>query len=199
MAVSGKTASPHQIPYFLGTDTPPDMAAVTKAIADQVHARLNAIALSQLVTGGEANDGKLVIVKDGAAAYAAMKGDATIADDGTLTIGAGKVGTDALAAEAVTGAELAPSAVTRSKIAAGMLKTFRSAQIGLFAENASVDFPVVWNEPFPDAAYTYSVTLESKEGQADWIVVERVAKQIKVRLNAIKPGNFFIHATAIHD
>lgn len=38
MAVSGKTAAPYEIPYFLGTDKPPDMAAVTKAIADRVHA-----------------------------------------------------------------------------------------------------------------------------------------------------------------
>jgi hypothetical protein len=40
MAVSGKTAAPHEIPYFLGTDKPPDMAAVTKAIADRLQLRL---------------------------------------------------------------------------------------------------------------------------------------------------------------
>jgi hypothetical protein len=46
MAVSGKTAAPQEIPYYLGTDKPPDMAAVTKAMADQVHARLNALGLA---------------------------------------------------------------------------------------------------------------------------------------------------------
>lgn len=38
MAVSGKTAAPHEIPYYLGTDAPPDMAVVTKALADRNHA-----------------------------------------------------------------------------------------------------------------------------------------------------------------
>jgi hypothetical protein len=54
MAVSGKTAAPHEIPYFLGTDKPPDMAAVTKAIADRVHARLNETVISGIVTGAGA-------------------------------------------------------------------------------------------------------------------------------------------------
>jgi hypothetical protein len=38
MAVSGKTAAPFEIPYFLSTDHPPDMGAVTKAMAERLHA-----------------------------------------------------------------------------------------------------------------------------------------------------------------
>jgi hypothetical protein len=38
MAVSGKTAAPYEIPYFLETDKPPDMGAVTQAQAERVHA-----------------------------------------------------------------------------------------------------------------------------------------------------------------
>jgi hypothetical protein len=38
MAVSGKTKAPYEIPYFLDTDKPPDMAAVTKALADKLDA-----------------------------------------------------------------------------------------------------------------------------------------------------------------
>ena len=47
MAVSGKTAAPHEIPYYLGTDKPPDMAAVTKAMADRLHLRLPTAGLVQ--------------------------------------------------------------------------------------------------------------------------------------------------------
>ena len=60
MTVTGKTAT-YQIPYFLGTDKPPDMAAVTKAISDRIEALL------------------------------AKGGDVSIAADGTVTIGAAKV------------------------------------------------------------------------------------------------------------
>jgi hypothetical protein len=60
MAVSGKTTT-YQVPYFLETDKPPDMGAVTKAIAERVEALL------------------------------AKGGDVTIAADGTETIGDGKV------------------------------------------------------------------------------------------------------------
>lgn len=48
MAVSGKTAAPWEQPYFLGTDKPPDMAAVTKAGADKTHANLATVAAAVL-------------------------------------------------------------------------------------------------------------------------------------------------------
>ena len=108
MAVSGKTAAPHEIPYFLGTDKPPDMAAGTKAIADRVHARLGAVDLSQLVAGTE-NNGKLVVVNSGAAAYKAMSGDVTMDSAGVATIGAKKVTTAKLNDAAVTDAKLGES------------------------------------------------------------------------------------------
>lgn len=86
MAISGKT-TPDEIPYLLSNDKPPDMAAATKAQADRVQA---------LLPSGTKSDGRLVIVNSGAAAYMAMKGDATLAADGTLTIGAGKVSDEKL-------------------------------------------------------------------------------------------------------
>lgn len=79
MAVSGKTAAPHEIPYFLDTDKPPDMAAVTKAMADR---------LQLLLPSGTKSDGRIVVVESGAPAYKAMSGDATIDKTGTLTIAA---------------------------------------------------------------------------------------------------------------
>ncbi|HUB99264.1 MAG TPA: hypothetical protein VMS11_05515 [Solirubrobacterales bacterium] len=115
MAVSGKTAAPHEIPYFLGTDKPPDMAAGTKAIADRVHARLGAVDLSQLVAGTE-NNGKLLVVNSGAAAYKAMSGDVTMDSAGVTTIGAKKVTTAKLEEKAVTTAKLDDKAVTGAKI-----------------------------------------------------------------------------------
>ncbi|HET7443282.1 MAG TPA: hypothetical protein VFJ57_01345 [Solirubrobacterales bacterium] len=115
MAVSGKTAAPHEIPYFLGTDKPPDMAAGTKAIADRVHARLGAVDLSQLVAGSE-NNGKLLVVSSGAAAYKAMSGDLTMDSAGVTTIGAKKVTTAKLEEKAVTTAKLDDKAVTGAKV-----------------------------------------------------------------------------------
>lgn len=121
MAVSGKTAAPHEIPFFLASDSPPDMGDVTEAMANRIHSRLNSIATSQLVVpGGEADDGKLLIVKDGAAAYRAMKGDATIDEDGNLQLGAKVVGTPELGDKAVTTAKLDDGAVTLTKLAAGL-------------------------------------------------------------------------------
>jgi hypothetical protein len=106
MAVSGKTASPHEVPYFLDSDKPPNMATVTKAMADRLHARLNAVDLSQLVVPGS-SDGKLVIVKDGVAAYKAMSGDGTIDEDGNFQLGSKVVGTSELADKGVTDPKLA--------------------------------------------------------------------------------------------
>jgi len=73
MAVSGKTTK-LEWPYYLGTDKPPDMAAVTKAQAEKAEA---------LLTGTK---GQLLVVQStGAPAFKAMKGDGTLAEDGTLT------------------------------------------------------------------------------------------------------------------
>lgn len=118
MAVSGKTEAPHEIPYFLGSDAPPDIGDVTKAMADRLHERLDDIAPGQLTPpGGEGDDGKLLIVNSGAPAFAAMKGDATLAEDGTLTIGVKKIVTEMLADLGVTTAKLNNSAVTEGKVA----------------------------------------------------------------------------------
>ncbi len=46
MAVSGKTAAPHEIPYFLDSDKPPNMATVTKAMADRLQARLDLLGIA---------------------------------------------------------------------------------------------------------------------------------------------------------
>lgn len=113
-----KTGAPHELPYNLQGDKPPSLEAITKPLAERVHERLDAIDLSQLeVPGGTADDGKLVIVKDGAAAYSAMKGDATIAEDGTLSIGVKKIITEMLADLGVTTAKMANNSVTLAKIA----------------------------------------------------------------------------------
>lgn len=93
MAVSGKTAAPHEIPYFLDGDAPPNMATVTKAMADRLQLRLNAIDPGQVIAPGGAGDvNKLLIVQNtGAAAAKAMSGDVTINAAGVAAIGANKV------------------------------------------------------------------------------------------------------------
>lgn len=113
MAVSGKTAAPIEAPYYLSTDKPPDMAAVTKAMAERQHALLNGLALSNLAHG---TAGQLIVVQStGAAAYKTMKGDATLAEDGTLTIAANAVGAAEITDGSVGTAELANGAVTSAK------------------------------------------------------------------------------------
>src|SRR4051794_13003713 len=74
MAVSGKTTK-LAMPYFEEADAPPNMSTVTKAMADRAEA---------LLTGTK---GQLLIVQNtGAPAATALKGDATLAEDGTLTV-----------------------------------------------------------------------------------------------------------------
>lgn len=68
MAVTGKTAAPHEVPYFIGGDKPPDMAAVTKAIADRVHARLPAT--KRVATGTVAKETYAAVVVTWATAFA---------------------------------------------------------------------------------------------------------------------------------
>lgn len=116
MAVSGKTAAPHEIPYFLGSDSPPDMGDVTQAMAERLHERLGAVDLSQLVASEE-DDGKLLIVNSGAAAYKAMSGDVTIDEDGVATIGAGKVTEGKLGSNSVVTGKIKNGAVTDVKMA----------------------------------------------------------------------------------
>lgn len=141
MAVSGKTAAPHEIPYYLGGDKPPDMAVVTKAMADRTHARLGAIDLSQLVVPG-GSDGKLLIVKDGAAAYKAMSGDGTIDEDGVFQLGAKVVGTNELGDKSVTPAKVDDGAVTAPKFA--VLPSCRATRETAQSIPDSTYTPVSW-------------------------------------------------------
>lgn len=113
MPVSGKTASPFEIPFLTESDIP-DMGAGDEAIAKRVHALFGEVAtgLAGITTdlaniapgqivGGSA--GKLLIAgSTGAAAYKAMKGDATLAEDGTLTLSDSVKGTSLFHEAAVT-------------------------------------------------------------------------------------------------
>jgi hypothetical protein len=110
MAVSGKTAAPWEIPYYLSTDKPPDLAAVTKAIADRTHA---------VLPSGTLTDGRIVVVESGAAAFKAMSGDATIDKTGKLTIANDAVTAAKIAENAVGSSEIAADAVGSSEIADG--------------------------------------------------------------------------------
>lgn len=105
------------IPKPLDADKPPSIETAVGPGFDRIDELLGAVGLGQLVVpGGTGDDGKIVIVNDGAAAYRAMKGDATIAEDGTLQLGAGVVGTNELAAKAATTAKIDDEAITPDKI-----------------------------------------------------------------------------------
>lgn len=90
MAVSGKTAAPLEIPYLEESDIP-DMGAGDKAIAERAHSLLTGAGVAQLA-GGEAGEGQLLIAQPGdVARFKALKGDATLAEDGTLTVADGAI------------------------------------------------------------------------------------------------------------
>jgi hypothetical protein len=113
MAVSGKTAAPHEIPYYLETDSPPDMGAVSKAMAERVHGQLDSIAPKQIVGGTK---GQLVVVDNtGATAFKAMKGDGTIDGEGNFQLGKGVVGSEELADGSGTEAKHGDGSVTSRK------------------------------------------------------------------------------------
>jgi hypothetical protein len=112
MAVSGKTAAPHEIPYYLGTDKPPDMAAVTKAIADQAHARLNAIAPKQIV--GPTKKQLLIANAAGVVTGVTASGDVTNDESGVFSIGAAKVLEAMLGDGAVTSRKLKPTTILKN-------------------------------------------------------------------------------------
>ena len=108
MAVSGKTASPHEIPYFLGTDKPPDMAAVTKAIAERTAVRLDAIAPKQIV--GAAKKQLLIANASGVVTAVTASGDVTNDESGVFSIGANKLATGMYQDGSVTPAKLSAGA-----------------------------------------------------------------------------------------
>lgn len=110
-----KTATPHEIPFSLQGDKPPNLEAITKPIAERVHERLDDISPSQ-ITGGTA--GQLLVVQDtGAAAFKALSGDVTVDKAGVAAIGAAKVATAMLQDKAVSTTKINDAAVTPGKIA----------------------------------------------------------------------------------
>ncbi|HEX5592013.1 MAG TPA: hypothetical protein VFX35_01555 [Solirubrobacterales bacterium] len=198
--MSAKTAAPIEIPYNLQGDKPPNLEAITKPIAEAVRAYLLSIGTSQLVVPGKAVDkGKLLFVDNtGAAAFSAMKGDATLAGDGTLSIGKAKILTEMLADGVLTTAKMADGGVTRAKLSP-FLQTKRVDGLEL-AAGVSFKQPVVWSTPFPDANYTASVTVRSgNNARAEATIVEKTKEQIKVEVTAVKGGQMYLDVVAIHD
>lgn len=74
MTISGKSTK-LEWPYVVGTDAPPDMAALSKAQAEKAEALL-------VGTAGQV----LISKSTGKPAPTTLKGDATLAEDGTLTL-----------------------------------------------------------------------------------------------------------------
>jgi hypothetical protein len=121
MAASGKTAD-LQIPYYLGTDKPPDLAAVTKAMADKIESTFVG-ASSQL----------LIVQDTGAPAAKAMSGDISISKSGVTQIGSGKVMTGNLAEGAVTRAKLAAEAKPVTWYASSIIAAEQESTSAAFA------------------------------------------------------------------
>jgi len=104
-----------KLPYPQGSDDnfpPADFQALAEAVEEQ----LLDVPLSQIAVPG-GSDGKLVIVKDGAAAFAAMSGDGMIDEDGVFQLGSKVVGTSELGDKAVTTGKVDDKAITLGKLA----------------------------------------------------------------------------------
>lgn len=103
------------IPKPLDADKPPSLENSVGSAFDRIDELFGAIDLSQLAVPG-GSDGKLVIVKDGAAAYKAMSGDGTIDEDGVFQLGSKVVGTNELGDKAVTGAKVDDETIALAKL-----------------------------------------------------------------------------------
>lgn len=91
MAVSGKTAAPWEIPYLAESDIP-DMGAGDKAIAERVATILSAENQQNLDWLKKGTEKQLIVCNSsGVPQYVAMGGDATLAEDGTLTVSDGAI------------------------------------------------------------------------------------------------------------
>lgn len=97
---------------------------------DKIDELFGVVDLSQLAVPGS-SDGKLIIVKDGAAAYKAMSGDGTIDEEGNFQLGSKVVGTTELGDKAVTTAKVDDKAMTLAKLAEALGLTE-----GYFADSA---------------------------------------------------------------
>lgn len=87
MALSGKTAAPFEIPYYLGEDKPPSLAEGTKKPGERVHALFEALGAKDVLSG-TASAGELLIAQPGdVARFKAMKGDGTIDGEGNFQLG----------------------------------------------------------------------------------------------------------------
>jgi hypothetical protein len=118
------------IPKPLDTDKPPGIEEAVGPGFDRIDELFGAIDLSQLVADDKGkDDGKLLIVKDGAVAYKAMKGDGTIDEEGVLAIGAKKILTAMLADLGVTTAKLDNESVAVAKLAKALKGGVEDAKV----------------------------------------------------------------------
>jgi hypothetical protein len=122
----------HKLRYPETTDPNAYVSDLTN-LAKDTERELDAVDLSQLVVpGGTEDDGKLVIVKDGAAAYRAMSGDVSINKDGVTQIGNNKLATGMYQDGSVATAKVADAAITSRKFkpSAGVVKATGDLTLG---------------------------------------------------------------------
>lgn len=125
---------PQETPHFgfevpSGTD-PVDIPLHLLELAEQIEELLEGFPVEELGTAGAGDAGKLLVVKNtGAAAWAAMSGDATLNHEGKL----------AIANLAVTEAKLAALAVTAAKIAAEAIETGKIKNLAVTAAKIAAE------------------------------------------------------------
>lgn len=130
-----KETTNHKIRYPEPKD-PDTLAAYWENQANDVERELDKIDPKQII-GGSA--GKLIIAKStGAGAFTAMKGDATLAEDGTLTIANDAITAAKIAESAVGASEIAANAVGASEIAAGAVEESELADKAVTSRKAKL-------------------------------------------------------------
>jgi hypothetical protein len=177
-----------QIKVPKASDYSPGQADIPRAFREMVDS-----------IGAGLGGGKLLIVQaTGAAAWKAMKGDGTMDAEGNLQLGKAVVGVDELAPNAVGPTKINEKAVTREKMS-DFLQTKRVDSLEI-AAGASFKLQVVWATPFPDTNYTATVTVRSgNNARAEITIVKKTKEQIDVEVTAVKGGQVYLDAIAIHD
>lgn len=176
-----KETTNHKLRYP-ETKDPDTLALYWENLAKDTERELDAIDPKQ-ITGGSA--GKIIIAKStGAGVYAALKGDATLAEDGTLSIGTKKI--------------------DRSKLADPVLQT-GAVDTSEQANETNGTYEISWPVAFADTKYKVAFSVQKLVGEGagtyNICVVSKSSSKIIVSFRNLTGAKVSarIEAIAVHD
>ena len=148
-----------EIPYAEIND-PADAAELTEAMSTRIETILKDYSPSRLAAS---DPGKLLVVSGtGRSAFVAMSGDISIGASGATQIGNKKVVRANVDDFAIGAGQLDADSVTRSKFADSSFQTKRAFTDAIAPNGFDVQ-DIVWDTPFADTNYTFSLSTFSTE------------------------------------